>query len=86
MDQIDFARIPLHARRSFVSRPETTPHLLELLASDPDPDVRLAVAGHPSTPLRSLQRLAGDAVARVASRAGVRAVAVKLAGEGAEPA
>lgn len=82
MEQIDFARIPLHARRSFVSRPETTPHILELLAADPDPDIRLAVAGHPGTPLRSLQRLAGDAVARVAARAGVRAVAVKVAGDG----
>jgi hypothetical protein len=51
MDQIDFARIPLHARRSFASRPETTPHILELLAADPDPDIRLAVAGHPATPL-----------------------------------
>lgn len=84
MEQIDFARIPLHARRSIVSRPETTPHLLEMLADDPDPDVRLGVARHPATPVGSLQRLAGDAVARVAARARIRALAERMAGEWSE--
>lgn len=81
MDQIDFNRIPLHARRSAVSRFDASPHVLELLAEDPDPDVRLAVASHPATPLTSLQRLAGDAVARVSTRAGIRALAQRMAGE-----
>lgn len=79
MDQIDFARIPLYARRSAANRPDVSPYVLELLAADPDPDVRLAVAGHPATPVESLQRLAGDAVARVAARAGMHAVAQRLA-------
>lgn len=81
MDQIDFARVPLYARRSAVARNDATPHLLDMLAHDPSADVRLAVAGHPSTPLESLQRLAGDAVARVAARARMRAAAHHVAGE-----
>ncbi|HJR93183.1 MAG TPA: hypothetical protein VJ938_12135 [Acidimicrobiia bacterium] len=78
MDQIDFARIPLHARRNAALRYDATPHLLEILADDPDADVRLAVAANPATPLESLQRLAGDAVTRVAARAGITAVVARL--------
>lgn len=83
MEQIDFNRIPLHARRSAVARLDVPPHMLDLLAGDPDPDVRHAVAGHPSTPLESLRRLATDAVARVAARARIRAMARQEAGTGA---
>lgn len=75
MDQIDFARIPLHTRRSAVARHDASPHVLEILAGDPDDDVRMAVASHPATPLASLERLANDAVNRVASRARIRAMA-----------
>lgn len=81
MDQIDFARIPLYARRSAVARHDVSPHMLEVLAEDPDPNVRMAVAGHPGTPLASLQRLAGDTVARVATRARIRALAQRMAGD-----
>lgn len=80
-EQLDFNRIPLHARRSAVARLDVSAHLLELLADDPDADVRLAVAGHPSTPLGSLQRLASDTVTRVAARAGIRALVQRIAGE-----
>ena len=83
VDQIDFARIPIYARRTAALRHDATPHLLEMLADDPDADVRLAVAGHPATPLESLQRLAGDAVARVAARAGIQAVVTRVTGESA---
>lgn len=79
MDQIDFARIPLYARRGAVSRHDVSPHVLQILSEDPDPDVRLAVAGHPSTPLESLHRLAGDVVVRVASKAQIRAAALLVA-------
>lgn len=79
MDQIDFARIPLYARRTAAARFDATPHLLEMLADDPDADVRLAVAAHPTTPLASLQKLANDAVARVARRAGVQALVRRVA-------
>ena len=81
MEQIDFARIPLYARRGAVSRHDADPHLLEILATDPDDSVRLAVAGHPATPLESLQRLANDAVSRGASRVVIRAAACRMAGE-----
>lgn len=77
MDQIDFTRIPLHARRTAAHRHDVSPHVLELLATDPDPDVRMAVASHSSTPVESLQRLAGDAVARVASRAAIQLAALR---------
>lgn len=80
MEQIDIARIPLHARRTMANRHDSSPRVLELLADDPDPDVRFAVAGHPSTPLEVLSRLARDGVARVASRAGMMALAQRLAG------
>ncbi|CAN5896520.1 hypothetical protein BH23ACT5_BH23ACT5_07720 [soil metagenome] len=81
MEQIAFTRIPLHARRSAVSRVDTSPHLLEMLASDPDPDVRLGVARHPATPVLSLQRLAVDAVARVAAVARIRVAAERVVAE-----
>lgn len=81
MDPIDFARIPLYARRGAVARHDADPHLLEILADDPDENVRMAVAGHPATPLESLQRLAEDAVARVAARAVIRAAARRVAAE-----
>lgn len=80
MDQVDLARIPLSARRTMANRHDSSPYVLDVLAGDPDPDVRLAVAGHPSTPLLALQRLSADSVARVASRAGVMALAQRLAG------
>lgn len=78
VEQIDFARIPLYARRTAAARPDATPHLLEMLADDPDADVRLAVAGHPATPVESLQRLASDTVARVSARAGISALAFRV--------
>lgn len=81
MEQIDFARIPLYARRTAAARHDATPHLLEMLADDPDANVRLAVAGRPATPLESLQRLAGDAVARVSARAGISALVQRMTGE-----
>ncbi len=81
MEQIAFARIPLHARRSAVSRHDASPHLLDILAHDPDPDVRLAVARHPSTPVTSLQRLASDAVGRVSSLALIRVAAERAVAE-----
>nr|MBO2498532.1 hypothetical protein [Acidimicrobiia bacterium] len=71
MDRIDLARIPPHVRRSAAHRPDVSPHVLELLAADPDPDVRLAVASNPMTPPEVLQRLAADSVNRVAARAGI---------------
>lgn len=80
MDQIDLARIPLSARRTMANRHDSSPYVLDLLAHDPDPDVRLAVAGHPSTPLAALRRLSVDRVTRVASRAGVMALVQRLAG------
>lgn len=80
MDQIDLARIPLSARRTMANRYDSSPYVLGLLADDPDPDVRLAVAGHPSTPIPALQRLSLDSVARVANRAGVMVLAQRLAG------
>jgi len=83
VEQIDFARIPLYTRRAAAARPDATPHLLEMLAHDPDADVRLAVAGHPATPLESLQRLAGDGVARVSARAGVKAMVQRMTRESA---
>jgi hypothetical protein len=78
MEQIAFARIPLHTRRSAVSRFDASPHLLQILAADPDPDVRLAVARHPATPVPSLQQLATDAVARVSSLARIRVAAERV--------
>lgn len=75
MEQIDLNRIPLYARRDAVARHDVSPHVLDILARDPDPDVRHAVAGHPATPLDSLQRLAKDTVSRVASRARTMAMA-----------
>lgn len=77
MDQIDFSRIPLHARRTAAHRHDVTPHVLDLLSADPDPDVRMAVASHSSTPLESLQRLAGDTVSRVAARASIQLAALR---------
>ena len=77
MDQIDFDRIPLYARRTAAHRHDASPHVLELLATDPDPDVRMAVASHSSTPVDSLQRLAGDTVVRVAARAAVQLAAIR---------
>ncbi|HEX7099904.1 MAG TPA: hypothetical protein VF377_11730 [Acidimicrobiia bacterium] len=71
MDQIDFSRIPLHVRRATAHRTDTSPHVLDLLAGDPDPDVRMAVAANPATPPDALQRLAADSVSRVAARAGI---------------
>ena len=81
MDRIDLARIPLHARRRAATLIESSPHLLTVLASDPDADVRLAVAGHPATPLTTLRGLAGDGVPRVAALAGIRAAAQEMVGE-----
>lgn len=80
MEQIELARIPLTARRTMAGRQYSSPYVLGILADDPDPDVRLAVAGHPSTPLEVLCRLAKDGVARVAARAEVMALAQRLAG------
>jgi hypothetical protein len=80
LDQIDIARIPLHARRTMANRHDSSPYVLELLAADPDPDVRMAVAGHPSTPTAALRRLAGDGVARVAARAGIMVLAQRVTG------
>lgn len=79
MDQVDFARIPLYARRSAVARHDASPHVLEILAGDPDADVRMAVASHPGTSLAALAKLAEDAVTRVASRARIRALARGMA-------
>lgn len=75
MEQIDLNRIPLYARRDAVARHDVSPHVLDILARDPDPDVRHAVAGHPFTPLESLQTLTKDAVSRVANRARIMAMA-----------
>ncbi len=71
MDQIDITRIPLHARRSAAHRPNVSPHVLALLAEDPDPDVRMAVAANPATPPDALRILSTDAVTRVAARASI---------------
>jgi hypothetical protein len=76
VDHIELTRIPLHARRTAVARHDASPHVLDILAGDPDESVRMAVASHPSTPLESLCRLANDAVARVAGRARLRALAL----------
>lgn len=81
MEQIDFNRIPLYARRSTAARADVSPGVLDILASDPDDGVRMAVASNPATPLRSLQRLCGDAVARVAALARNRAAVVRAIGE-----
>lgn len=81
MEQIDFARIPLHARRSAAGRADAYPRVLEVLAADPDEGVRLAVAENPSTPFRSLQRLCGDAVARVAAQARNRVAVARVVGD-----
>lgn len=78
MDQIDFNRIPLHARRSAVGRVDVSPHVLDLLATDPDPSIRRAVAEHPATPLEVLARLTGDTVAMVAAAARLRALAQRV--------
>ncbi|HLT96270.1 MAG TPA: hypothetical protein VK070_05720 [Acidimicrobiia bacterium] len=80
MAHIELTRIPLHARRTAANRPDTSPHVLELLSADPDAGVRYKVASHPATPLESLQRLALDAVNSVASRARIAALAKRMAG------
>ena len=72
--------IPLHARRSAASHPNTTPHVLELLAADPDNGVRFSVAAHPATPSSALQRLSTDAVERISVRARTAALARRLVG------
>jgi hypothetical protein len=76
VDHIELTRIPLHARRTAVARHDVSPHVLDILADDPDDSVRMAVASHPSTSLESLCRLANDVVARVAGRARLRALAL----------
>lgn len=80
MDQVELSRIPLSLRRTMAHRHDASAHVLELLAADPDPDVRVAVARHPSTPVSALRRLAGDTVERVASRASMMVVVHRMAG------
>ncbi len=47
-----------HIREVVACNPETPPHVLQLLVTDPDPAVKLAVALNPGCPLHVLQNLA----------------------------
>jgi hypothetical protein len=51
--------------------PNTTQDLLQKLASDPDEEVRLAVAQHLFTPPAVLQQLAGDSQVEIRHKAAI---------------
>src|SRR5690606_23911723 len=51
---------PVESRRQVATQDETRPELVELLAVDPDYEVRLAVARRPDAPTTVLDRLIED--------------------------
>ena len=55
-----FAKDDRIARSNVAANPSTPASLLEVSATDKDPDVRACVAANPSTPLSLLEALAKD--------------------------
>ena len=58
--------------------PETPPWRLVVLAADPDPHVRMAVATNPATSSLALLRLQRDADARVRAAVSERSISGRL--------